>query len=279
MNPKLVLIAVLTSWGFFGALLNTLNAGPDELKAEAAKLMERARDLKAEGRVEESQEHARKAKQLEAEARALAEPQDEPPIPPEDRLREKLQGLLTELKELDEDGREQEADRVRQRIGELKALLTEAKARGESAAGPQERRARLRREITDLRRQDLFETPENLERKLRASEDIRLDFRNDELQKGKERLSHLRQAIDHLHAAGMHEPAERLEQEATRMKWELANRFEGDRNAGPLGGQPPPRALEELKAQVSELRESLRETQRGLEETRSLLKRRLKEEF
>src|SRR5436190_14515680 len=67
MKPS-SLLPVLT-----GALLlaftPALAANPDEIRADTEKLMERARQAKAEGRADEAEELLRKVKQLQGELR------------------------------------------------------------------------------------------------------------------------------------------------------------------------------------------------------------------
>lgn len=61
MKPSLILSCFLLA----GATL--LAANPDEARAEAEKLMQRAHQAKSEGRFEEAQDLARKARELRGE--------------------------------------------------------------------------------------------------------------------------------------------------------------------------------------------------------------------
>jgi hypothetical protein len=238
-------------------------AGPDDLRSEAARLLENARRLKAEGRLEESEKLAQEAKQLRAEAAAIAEAQDQP--------RRDLERLRAQLKELEANNRPEAAAEVREQIARVERAIE----RGGPRPGRQETRERqenLRREIEELHRLGRPDEAARLERRLAESEPSPADAERLGRSPGfagdpAARWRHLREAIGHLHAAGWHEQAERLEREAERRRTELEPRPVAPRRAlSPA--EPIAQAPADLKADLAELRRSIAELRQALRDTR-----------
>jgi prefoldin subunit 5 len=80
------------------------------------------------------------------------------------------------------------------------------------------------------------------------------------------RLRHLNAAIDNLHAAGLHEMAERLTQEAEKMRQPFHQA--PSQPPGPRGSRPPEGELAPLRQEIQELRRAVEEMRRQIEELR-----------
>lgn len=246
MKPRNLVVSLLLAAGVLvGGRLSLLwAAGPEDLKADAEKLMERARDLKVEGRMEESEQTAAKAKQLFQQSREKAEM---------DRNQERESGMASA-------GRP-EGPREGRRPG------WSAREQGIRDADVQRREQRRGRgdriEPQFEPRRELGE-PQPGERPLDRRE-------------AEERLDHLRQAIGHLHAAGLHATAERLDRAAEQMQRRVEMARESRQRMGPPAPGASERQLEAMRAQLSELRDRMADLQRGLEKTREALKRHVDE--
>jgi hypothetical protein len=252
MNPRQFLFTVLISSGLLASSSSALRAaGQDDLAAEAHKLMQRARELKEEGRLDESERVAQKAKQLAQQAREVREDQRESPALPGDR------------RPADQEDRDKEVRDTRLR----------------RPAPERQGREQIGRRIEDLRRQALRRRSAALERQVRRLESapapgspLRDMPQAQERLEHLEHLEHLQQAIRHLHAAGLHEPAERLERAAGQM------RRTPEASRQDLRPLAPARALEELRDQVADLRARVNDLQRALDQTREFVKRSLAED-
>jgi hypothetical protein len=168
-----------------GGLTATSQEGPPSERpmVRAAQLMEKAADLKAQGRHDEAMKLQREADELRA--RNLG-----PMRPDMDNrareLKDRREQLLKHLDELRQSGRNDEAAKAKEEIVGLERELGEIKRQG---AG-------------------MRETP------------LREPGRP--MPEGERRLQHLMIAIDNLHAAGFHKDADRLAKESERLRREAA---------------------------------------------------------
>jgi TolA-binding protein len=87
----------------------------------------------------------------------------------------------------------------------------------------------------------------------------------------RERLEHLRMAIEHLHAAGLHEPADRLERALRRMQASMAGpdnpelRGRGSKSLERERRQGPGPETDQGGAELQQLRKELRQLRERLE--------------
>lgn len=182
---------------------------------------------------------------------------------------QKLEQLRMELRELERNNRPDEAQEVRQKIGELERQAGRGERRPEMA-GLEERMRRMDARIEELRQAGKTEEADQLERERREiQEQLRtgqgrepMDFRRPR-PGGEDRerqMQHLRMAIENLHAAGMPELAQRVEREA-RAQMETGRPL-GPREWGP--GQTD--RLQQLEARVADRMERLEAQVRELHE-------------
>jgi len=131
-------------------------AGPDEVRAEAEKLMERARQAKSEGRADEAEELVRKAKQLQVEFREREGGEKRRPEI------EKMERAKREMDELRKAGRADEAANMERRMAERR--FAEQKERGAGKReGGDERVRHVRQAIEHVRAAGLPDVAEHLE--------------------------------------------------------------------------------------------------------------------
>jgi hypothetical protein len=204
-----------------------------------------------------------------------------------------LERLRAELKELEKNGRREEAAEMRERIQMLERRMADRPR--DEAAPRNPRRVELQLEIDELHRQGKHERAQQLERQmaeLRSPEaGPRPDLRPREAAPNPERREHLRQAIEHLHAAGMPDLAQRVERMAdTGMRPPMGGGPMGRGPmavAGPMGQGPmagrfapmgaqsgQPQMMGDLQRALDEMREQLRELKKALVDTREELERR-----
>jgi chemotaxis protein histidine kinase CheA len=291
--------AMIAWLGLFNAVSAAESSSPEELRAEAAKLIAKAQDLKAEGSGEEATRLVKKAESLQEEA-AQAEKQPRAKRGGEGEPRRDAKREINELRarfqELEAAGKTEEAAEVKRRLSELqeriaperkRQLLAQREERREGAREPEPSPRQPRRPEPGVRRPE----PRG-DGRAPQIEGWRLPM--DERER---RLQHLSVAIENLRAAGMHEIAGRLEGEAERIRQEF--RPEGRpvpprgpdqprdfaRRDGPIppgrmgpdGRRVAPEASEprhpgvpggiaELQDEISQLRQAVQELRRHLEE-------------
>lgn len=264
MTPRrflpFVLAAVLT-----GPWLATAQSD-QETAAAAERLLQRARDLRAEGRLDESAELTRKAKQL----------QDQGPLQDEERpaLPRRPDALPDELSRRDGEVRAQPRDLESFWRPELRRPVQEPERRDAIRRGPAEpeRREALRRAPEAGPRPELDrESLDSLQPPAGAPARPGAELRPVEL---RERLQHLQQAIRHLQAAGSHDVARRVEQQAGQLRRQLQSPRAERPGGMPMAQPAVPGALLGLREEVAALRNRVRELERAVEETRQLLRRR-----
>lgn len=237
----------------------------DQLREEASKLEEKARDLKAAGNHEAAREVMARVEALRAKAGRASQGQGSES--PQDMVRQELElkhgRLMEELNELRNAGKEQEAAEVKGRIQKIERELAQG---GQRAGGPP------RKEARDQRPGKRGEPAETLGRE--------------------QRLRHIKTAVENLHAAGLHGLAERLTQHFDRMQQRPRGMGMGPRGpgglsgggrrmgmggigaqgmAGPRGmggpgmGGRPAAEVNRLRAELDELRQNLMELRRQLD--------------
>lgn len=211
---------------------------PEELLKQAQQLERKAQDLKADGRHEEARELMREVEAIHARAEHL----HREPGPADERhrqeLKQALKESLVELEELRAAGKMDEAAEVKHRVEKLENEL--ARLSPQPAAPREGERA--------------WEGPPRPDR--------RPELGPGEVGDMQRRLHHLELAIDNLHAAGMHEAAERLAQEAGRLRQHMAG------GPPPERGRPGPGEAEfqRLRAEIQELRQAVRELRARVDE-------------
>lgn len=206
------------------------------------------------------------------------------PNPPEN-LQPQFRGPEREPA-LENPERNRQRARLQQEVmEEMKARLNDLVAAGkeEEAAELKEQIARREREAERFQRERRDPRPEaapqrgprmeRLERFEREPMSRRGPGSPGEMPELHQRLHHLQAAIDNLHAAGMHEPAERLAQQAGRMRQQLqatppARRSDSQRRApGPRAGRPAEDAqLEPMREEIRRLNEALQDLRRRVDE-------------
>lgn len=189
---------------------------------------------------------AEKVGKVERDGREVQDPGDRPDKGPMDKAHAKdrrwieakreLRKAQEALKDLREGGKEAEADEVERRVRKLESKLErlERAPDGDRGAEPEWGGPRPPREGPEWPP----EQPE-LERRLR----------------------HLKVAVDNLHAAGMHDVADKLAREGERMRRELGE----DGRAGLRGPMPPGPEMEQLRAELEELRGTVKQLQERVE--------------
>lgn len=222
-------LAATTAWTT--APLRADKAAPERLRQESAELEARARELKAQNRPEAAQQTLRAAEERWQLAERLGKEAPEAAARERHRaeLKHALKQTMGEFEELREAGKLDRAAEAKKRIGELERELQRTEGRPEARTPAAERRPER-------------EGPPPLE----------------ELHR---KLHHLRVAMDNLHAAGLHEIAERLGEQAREIERHI---HDAPRPAAPhFEGRPP--ELEQLRAELQELREMMRRLQARME--------------
>lgn len=147
---------------------------PERLREEAANLERKARDLKADGRAEESMRAMRQAEELARRADEMGKKGGPGPGEVEAKrqaLKRELEGLRAKLKELVADGKQDAAAEVKGQIQRVEMALKQAAGPGEAEAkrqalkGDLERlRARLKEAEADGKEQEAAEIRGKIER-------------------------------------------------------------------------------------------------------------------
>jgi hypothetical protein len=147
---------------------------------------------------------------------------------------------------------EQQAGDKQERIADLRNRLSEARV-----SGQEEEAREIQQQLRRLRGQDPQPQPRQRLNPDRPNREYpgRVDVRNAELER---RLQHIRVAVENLHAAGLHEPAERLSQEAERIRNEMVQRRAPGQS--PVQGE-----LEEMRREIRRLHQALSDLREQVE--------------
>lgn len=151
-----------------------------------------------------------------------------------DRANERLTRMKREVEELQNAGKQEEANQLRRR---LEAALQQQQAEGRRG---EERRANERRDGD------------------RRADDRRSDAPSRPNAGFGERIQHLQQAIRHLQAAGMQDQARELEKIGQQMQEEFRRNAAREREESRRDGESQ-REVEELRAQVQKLSREVQE--------------------
>lgn len=244
--------------------------------AEVRELMERSRELKAAGKLEESGRLAAEARELRARLGAQAEQKRD--RPPEGGRSPGVADQQAQAKakagELEARERRVEKEQINREMRNLERKRSETRRPGDAQVRVERDRAQHVRE-EEVRR-DEANRPGPRERMIQREGDrhpvvgprgggVRPEGPTSE------RAMHVRQAIEHLHAAGLHDRAEQLEREFGRGRGlggpnrpERMERPMMERPMGPFARENPQAAIGELRANVRQLREEMEETRRML---------------
>lgn len=250
----------------------------DRLRTEAKKLMEQAKERKAAGAHEEAGRLAEEAERLVREANQLVKQHGERERPDKAEYREraeKRERVQAEIKRLEADGKLEEAERLKQRLGELDAPK-QRDPRSAELAELKERHARLTDEIAALRKDGRHDEAARQEQEARHIRE-RLELADQgrepkrafqpavpEAEQAHRKLEHLRAAAENLRAAGVHDAAESIAQQARQIERELHARAVQPRE----GHAEAPPFARELHEQIGALRHEVGELRRQLEELR-----------
>jgi len=248
-----------------------------EMREHLEQLQRTIAELHADGRLDEARELQRKARELAAQWRGEGiEPPRRPR--PDDELAEMrmhLENMHREIRQLQEHGHHEEAEELICRAEELQMEIHRCEAGREAEHAEQmEMQAhleRLHREIAELHEEGRHGQAEEVARR---AEELMMQLRQREERRPQppegfedveRRLQHMIQAAENLEAADMREQAEQLRRHAEEMERQLHRHMEG-RPGGPderldmLMGQ-----MHELRAEVRELTELVRELHRRLD--------------
>ena len=236
--------------GVLPALAFPEDQTPDQLRADATKLVARAQDLKADGHGDEANKLVKQAEELQQAAGKLEKQHGlkrsdarEDSYPASGEVDE----LRTRAKELEAAGKTDEARMVKRRLKEIdQRAAPDRKPREQAPArAPREfRRNESRQEDQPDQRPeagpDRREKREVIERRIveRDEEDRRSPQRGDSGARQR-RMRHVVAAIENLRAAGLNEPAERLERAMERMRRQFRAENRGE-NISPAPGRPSP---------------------------------------
>jgi hypothetical protein len=248
-----------------------------EMREHLEQLQHKIADLRADGRLDEARELQRKAREMaEQWRRGGVEPPRRPR--PDDELGQMqmhLEKLHREIQHLHEEGHHAEADQLACKAEELQMEIHRCEAGREAQHAEQmEMQAHLEhlhQEIQHLHEQGHHEEAEELERHAHA---MMMEVREREgyrqhpgadLEEMHRRIEHMLQAAENLDAAEMREQAEQLRRHAEMTEQRIREHMEG-RPGGPderldiLMDQ-----MHELRAEVRELTELVRELHRRLD--------------
>jgi hypothetical protein len=297
-----------------GELERKLAASADDPKglAELSKELEKVRDVRAElsKRAEnlnrEMAEHRTNVQRRMAELeRAFAEIREQQARieaesarenPERAEIMKRFQEIAKKAAELQQAGKQEEAQRLQQEMRELRARLA---APGDphrpGPRGPREGVERLEameRELGKLRETGRHDAAEQLERELkelrRRLETPREGERPGPPPELQVRIDHLRVAMENLHAAGLHDQAEQIAQQIDRATREHAimrgthapgppqRRDPDARPRGPRPEGPPERAGEivgQLRGEIEQLRRENEELRQMMNEIRQAQER------
>jgi uncharacterized protein Yka (UPF0111/DUF47 family) len=183
--------------------VNLLASTPDELRAEADKLAEKARQARTEGRPGEAEELMSRVKKLQIELREMISGDE-----PGKALQTKLQHLKQEAGELHRAGKHEEAERLERQLAEIQ----QRQAGGDKKASPAEgaeRIGHIMEAVKHLRAAGLKEPAQNLEQMARQMRE-ELERRADSAEAGsarqmeqvlremRERMEKMQREIDEL---------------------------------------------------------------------------------
>ena len=238
---------------------------------QAREIMEEARRLEREGRMDV-------AKRLEAKARALAEEARRFPFPAEffkakleiPPLKKAAEDLERRAREFMDKGWERRAQELRERLGRLEGMIREKTRVLEKAVGEMARKMdELRRAGEEMIRQGDFLRAE----KFRTQAEI-LDRMlsmlsppppppEEELRAVEERVQRLFELAEDAERMGEKEVADRIREKAESLKAELEKerqRRAAEEELRKERGGPPPRGEKEelLEREIRELREEIR---------------------
>ena len=237
-------------------LTQAADAKSEDLRQKVAQLQRSAEELKAAGQEEEAGKLMREVEELRNQAQrfnpGLVEADRKHRLP---ELNRELRGLKGELKELHDRSRTDEAAEVKVGISRTEPELDRIR----------DGRGVDRDDRPGLRPRS--ERPRRIERN-RTNTRPRLEGQRApaEAPEMSNRLRHLNAAIDNLHAAGLHEMAERLTQEAEKMREQLHHA--PSQPPGPRGPRPPEGEFAPLRQEIQELRRAVEAMRRQLEELR-----------
>lgn len=249
-----------------------------EMREHLRQLQRKIADLRADGRLDEARELQRKARELAAQWRGEGIELPRRPRPDDElgQMRMHLENMHREIEQLHEHGHHEEAEELICRAEELEMEIHRCEAGREAEHAEQMQMQahleNLHREINALHAQGRHGQAEEVARR---AQELMMQLRQREERRPQppegfedveRRLQHMIQAAENLEAADMREQAEQLRRHAEEMERQLRRHMEGDRPGGPderldmLVGQ-----MHELRAEVRELTELVRELHRRLD--------------
>lgn len=241
------------------------------------RLREKIAHLRAEGRMEEARRLQREARELAARWRDGDRPPPRRPRPVDElrEMRMHLQNLHREMDELHEHGHHEEAEALARKAEDLEMEIRHREGAREGEAHEliqmREKLGQLHQEIQALHERGRHEEAEELEQHAQA---IMMELREREghpphpeaeLEEMERRIAHMFQAAENLQAAGMHEEAERLFEHAEMMEQRLHDHMEGARPHPEQQFDVIMGEIHELRAEVHELSELVRDLHRRLD--------------
>jgi hypothetical protein len=156
-----------------------------------------------------------------------------------ERIIDRLESILRDADELEEAGRLDQAERLRDEAGELKRELGgQREIRDEEFRGEVDKRELVLHQIESLlRKADEFQEngrPDQADRLRQEASELQREIKvgredhehGPHSQEGFERMDHVHQAVEHLHAAGLHDLAEAAAQRAEEMERDLHRQME-----------------------------------------------------
>ena len=236
--------------GVLPAMTFAQDQSPDQLRAEAKKLIARAQDLKADGQGDEANKLVNQAEELQQAAGKIEKQHG---LKPSDTREDshpangEVDELRARAKELEAAGKTDEAKMVNRRLGEIDQRAAPDRKQREQAQAREPREFRRNESAPEDQpdhqpdaRPDRREKREVIERRVveRDDEDRR-ERPPGEFGDRQRRMRHVMAAIENLRAAGLNEPAERLERAMERMRRQFRGEHRGE-NISPPPGRPGP---------------------------------------
>lgn len=201
------------------------NPKPQQLREEARKLERKSQELKAEGKHEEAREVWREVQEI----RGKADKMEQEPRQPDAANRMHRQELQQKRSELLTELRELRQAGKQDRAAEVKEQVQEIEAElGRLGGRPGGQR-------------DLLPPPERAE--------------------AQTRVRHLREAVRNLRAAGMNDVAETVARQAEQVE----QRLQSSPGMEPRGPMVPRPELDGMRAEMEELRQTVRQLQERVE--------------
>ena len=194
--------------------------------------------------------------------RMRAEPERDNPEGRE--IFQRISQIGREVAELARAGKHEDVERLQREMRELRVRLAEVSGR-ERPGRPEgaERIEVLERELVELRESGRHDGAERVERELqelhRRLGAGREKERPEVLPELQVQLDHLQVAMENLHAAGLHEPAEDIARQIDQIR----------REHGIGEPRPEGEVVDQLRAEIQELRRQNWELKRGLNELRA----------